>query len=255
MNHLTKEDKTKMKKFIAVIPARMGSKGIKNKNIASLGGYPLIAYSIACSRLCKHIKRTIVTTDSPEIAKIAREYGAEVPFLRPKDISGDMARDIEWAKHFIEWFVKTQGEILPTSFVHLRPTTPLRQPHLVDKAIELFLDNPEASSLISVQTMNEPPCKVFKKEDEYLKPYMDKITFDMTNLPRQLFPAAYLPNGYVDVIRTDEVLKGSFHGKKLLAYETEPVRDLDSTEDLYRLRNELNIGSKLMTYLFKIKPK
>ena len=94
------------KSFIAIIPARGGSKGLPKKNIKKLYGYPLISYSIIASKLSKLINRTIVSTDSKEIAKIAQDYGAEVPYLRPKNISKDSSTDYEFIYHAINWFKK-----------------------------------------------------------------------------------------------------------------------------------------------------
>ena len=83
------------KEVYAIIPARSGSKGVPNKNIMNLGGYPLIAYSIAVAKKCSTIDRVIVSTDSEEYASIALKYGAEVPFLRPSDISNDSSTTIK----------------------------------------------------------------------------------------------------------------------------------------------------------------
>ena len=87
----------------AIIPARSGSKGVKNKNIMQLDGHPLMAHSIVAAKKCKTIDRVIVSTDSEEYAEIARQYGAETPFIRPKSISGDAATDIEFFKHFVDF--------------------------------------------------------------------------------------------------------------------------------------------------------
>ena len=92
----------KVNNIVALIPARSGSKGVSNKNIRPLAGFPLIAYSIKAALKSKLIDRVIVSTDSEEYAEIAREYGAEVPFLRPSELSGDIATDKQFFKHAID---------------------------------------------------------------------------------------------------------------------------------------------------------
>ena len=105
----------------AIIPARSGSKGVKDKNIRCLDGYPLLAFSIAAARKCPEVSRVIVSTDSEHYASIARYYGAEAPFLRPEAISGDKSTDIEFMEHAIGWLSENEGT-LPEYFLHLRPT-------------------------------------------------------------------------------------------------------------------------------------
>jgi CMP-N,N'-diacetyllegionaminic acid synthase len=122
---------------IAIIPARSGSKGVIDKNIRVLSGRPLIAYSIQAALIADNIDRVIVSTDSEHYAYIAREYGAEVPFLRPAEISTDFSSDYDLMKHALDWLKTSEGKI-PEYIVHLRPTTPLRDPAIVDAAVELF---------------------------------------------------------------------------------------------------------------------
>ncbi|MBT6052972.1 MAG: acylneuraminate cytidylyltransferase family protein, partial [Candidatus Scalindua sp.] len=119
---------------IAIIPARSGSKGVPRKNIYFLGGHPLIAYTIAAAVLSSYIERVIVSTDSEEIAGIARDYGAEVPFLRPLEFARDHSSDREYLLHTMQWFQDSEGHV-PEYWVHLRPTTPLREVGIVDQAI------------------------------------------------------------------------------------------------------------------------
>ena len=120
---------------IAYIPVRGGSKGVPKKNIRPLGGFPLVAYSIACAKLSKHINRVIVSTESEEIATIARDYGAEVPFIRPKKYAQDHSPDRGHFLHAMSW-MKENEQYLPEYWVHLRATTPLREPQIIDQAIE-----------------------------------------------------------------------------------------------------------------------
>ncbi len=225
------------KKIIAIIPARGGSKGIPGKNIVDLGGFPLLAYSIAAAKLSKRIERVIVSTDSQEIADLAKQYGAEVPFLRPADISGDKATDIEFVQHALDWFSKNEG-YEPDYMVHLRPTTPLRDPVIIDKAIDEFLAHSEATSLRSAHELAESPHKFFIIKDGLFAGLFDeRLGADSQNLPRQSFLTAHQPNGYVDVIKTETVKKlNLLHGPKILPFITEPVTELDRPSDLDYLR-------------------
>lgn len=119
-----------MPRIITIIPARGGSKRIPGKNIAPLAGKPLIAHSIEESLDCSLVERTIVSTDDPEIAEVARRWGAEVPFLRPGEFSRDDTTDLPVFIHALEW-LQANDNLLPDLVVHLRPTTPLRPPGLI----------------------------------------------------------------------------------------------------------------------------
>lgn len=235
--------KNKNKKIIAIIPARGGSKGIPKKNIINLGGYPLIAYSIAVAKLSKFINRIIVSTDSKKIAEIARRYGAEVPFLRPKEFATDKSGDLEVIKHAIEW-LKTNEGYQPEYLVHLRPTTPLRDPDLIDKAIEKFIQNKTATSLRSGHEIRESPYKLFEIEDGFFKGlFPDDPRPEYYNLPRQFFSPVYQPDGYVDIIKRQIVMgKGSLHGPKILAFISPDVGELDRPQDLEFIKFNLNKG-------------
>ena len=143
----------------ALIPARGGSKGVPKKNLRPLGGHPLIAFSIAAAQQCPEIGRVIVSTDSPEIADVARTYGAEVPFLRPSALAQDASTDREVIHHALEWLRTHEGR-QPDLVIQLRPTTPLRDPALLSAAVQFFRSRDEATSLRSVHELSEPPQKM-----------------------------------------------------------------------------------------------
>ena len=123
-----------MKKVFAFIFARGGSKGVPKKNIRTVGGYPMIAYSIIVGQLAENIDRCIISTDNQEIADIAKTFGADVPFLRPEEYASDISKDIEFFQHAMDWFQENEG-YLPEYWVQLRPTTPLRELEIIQKAI------------------------------------------------------------------------------------------------------------------------
>jgi CMP-N-acetylneuraminic acid synthetase len=218
-----------MHKIITVIPARGGSLGVVNKNIRNLCGQPLIAYSILDSLRCKNIEATYVSTDSIEIADISLQFGAEVPFLRPKEYAQKDSLDIEWAKHFLGWYYERYSTY-PEYIVHLRATTPFRDIKIIEDAITLIKKYPEATSLTSVEEASEV-YKTFKvsKNGLWLESLFD-IKYHL--MPRQSLDLTYRPNGYVDILKTERLLKGEFHGDKILAYIVNKVPEIDTETDL-----------------------
>lgn len=221
-----------MTNIIAIIPARSGSKGVVDKNIRLLGGHPLIAYSIAVAQRVASIGRIIVSTDSEKYAIIAQDYGAEVPFLRPKEISGDGAGDYDFIKHALDWLQDNDG-CQPEYLVHLRPTTPLREACYIESAIETIKNNKEATALRSLHEMTESAYKTFEIEDGYMKSiYSGSFDIETANRPRQLFKKTYDPNGYVDIIKTGYVrANNKIHGDKVIAFITPRAFEVDSYDD------------------------
>ena len=169
-----------MKEVFALIPARSGSKGIPDKNIKLLDGVPLIAYSIAAALQSSIIDRVIVSTDSEEYAEIARHYGAEVPFIRPINISGDKATDVQFFEHAINWLQENDNYV-PEYIVHLRPTTPFRNPEIIDDAISKFIGS-GYSALRSCHKMSESSYKTFEIENGKFKSLCDgRFNIESTN--------------------------------------------------------------------------
>lgn len=228
--------------IICLITARGGSKGVPGKNIKLLNGYPLVAYSICASQLSRHIKRTIISTDSPEIASIAKEFNAEVPFMRPIELAQDNSTDLDVIKHAISWFGE-KGRVASDFIVHLRPTTPLRDSREIDKAIERIIAYPIATSLRSVHELSEPPQKMFQLDGSgFLKGFFpDDPRPEYYNLPRQIFPKAYQPNGYVDIVRTTFVAENNcLHGPNIIGFITPFSVEVDRPEDFENLRYQLD---------------
>ena len=228
-------------KILALIPARGGSKGIPKKNIVDLNGFPLIAYSIAAARLSTYINKIIVTTDDLSIARISNKFGAEIPFLRPKKISQDNSLDIEFFRHALKW-LKIHEDYIPDLVVHLRPSTPLREVRVIDKAILEMLKDKKATSLRSGESFKkESPYKLFRKKGAYCGFYgKDDFTFNAEyyNYPRQSLPLVYRPNGYIDIILPKVLWEtGLLHGKYIRAFITEKAADIDNEDDLATARN------------------
>ncbi|MGE4299500.1 MAG: acylneuraminate cytidylyltransferase family protein [Desulfovibrionaceae bacterium] len=235
----------------ALIPARGGSKGVPRKNIRKLGGHPLIAYAIMASRLCPAIGRVVVSTDDEEIAAVARAYGAEVPFLRPAEFARDASPDLEVFVHAIDWFERNEGTV-PDLLAHIRVTTPLRDPELVGRAVRELANAPKATALRSAHELPEPPQKMFQIVDGLFQGFFpDDPRPEYYNLPRQAFPAAYHPNGYVDIVRTSVVReRGVLHGPRILAFVTPHAIEVDGPEDIEMLEYHIaRSGHSLMERL------
>ena len=241
-----------MRKIIGIIPARSGSVGIKNKNIATVCGFPLIAYSICAAKLCKYIDRVIVSTDSEQYANIAKEFGAEIPFLRPSEISGSKSLDIEYLEYTLGELSHREGE-MPEYIVLLRPTTPIRDPLFIDKAVEMMLTQKDASAIVSISPVTDCAFKwAILNEDGYLRSPFESMNFDDVNLPRQSFPPLYYPDGYVDVIRASEILNHHrMYGNNALPFWTKmDVVDIDKMEDLEKItHNGLVEDNEIYNYL------
>ncbi|MBI1855503.1 MAG: acylneuraminate cytidylyltransferase family protein, partial [Chloroflexi bacterium] len=127
-----------MTEILALIPARGGSKGIPRKNIRSFAGYPLIAWSIAAAKQSGLVTRIIVSTDDDEIAAVAREWGAETPFMRPTELAQDKTLDLPVFEHALKWLAENEN-YKPDVLIQLRPTSPIRPRDLVDDAVRILL--------------------------------------------------------------------------------------------------------------------
>jgi N-acylneuraminate cytidylyltransferase len=221
------------KNIIAIIPARSGSKGIKDKNLSLLEGYPLIAYSIILAKLIPEINQVIVSTDSELYAGVAKKFGAEVPFLRPSSFAEDSSSDYDFMSHAVDWYEK--NDCLPEYWIHLRPTTPLRESSIVKKAIELILSNQEATSLRSCHLSPESPFKWLRKNSEgyFTNLLGNDSNLDKYNGPRQEYPDVFIPNGYVDIVKSSFIKKNKLlHGDKVIAFETPLSFEVDSKDEL-----------------------
>ena len=238
--------------IVAIIPARSGSKGVPDKNIRPLAGYPLIAYSFAAAKLSSRIARILVSTDSEQYAQISRKYGAEVPFLRPAELAVDLSGDREFVIHALDWLEEHEGSV-PEFLVHLRPTTPLRDPDLVDKGIDAMRSDPKATSLRSGHEASHSPFKWFTRSKEgYFEGFNPGDPRPgYSNLPRQAFPPVYIPDGYVDVLRTSFVQSADdIHGDRMIGFLSPTCVNIDSIEDFEYLEFETEKkGSRLLEYL------
>ena len=240
--------------MIAIIPARCGSKGVPGKNIKLLGSIPLFAYSIIAAKMMPSVSRVIVSTDSSEYGEIAIEYGAEVPFLRPKEISVDSSTDLDLFLHALNWFNEYEN-FIPEYFLHLRPTTPLRDPIIMEEAVKMFYININvATSLRSGHIAPESPYKWFlKDENNYFKGLREDLTPEKVNLPRQSFPSVYIPDGYIDILKSSVILEtGTLHGDKMLVFESPFCVEVDTKDDFDYLEFQIKKeGSTIINHIKK----
>lgn len=223
-------------KILCIIPARSGSKGIPHKNIRSFKGKPLITWSIEQALNSKYNKdmKIVVTTDSEEYAEIAKESGAEIPFLRPAEISKDQSIDYEFIRHAIDCL--EDANYIPDIILQLRPTQPCRKVEDIDKCLDLFIENREKyDSLRTVVPFAKCPQKMYIIQNNQLIPYFKK--YQEINEPfnqcRQALPENYLHNGYIDILNTNIVKNGTISGDRILPYvmkESDTI-DIDTEED------------------------
>ena len=214
-------------KVIAIIPARSGSKSVKDKNIRELGKKPLIAWSIESCFKSKHISKVYVSTDSIKYAKIAKQFGPVEILLRPKRISGDFSTDYQMIVHAIE-NIKFNYDYI----AHIRPTTPFRKKNDLNKAIKTFIKS-KYNSLRSVHEMSETSYKSLEINNGSLKSLKNlKFTMDELNAPRQKFNKTYCPNGVIDIYKKNFIIRNKLlFGNKVKAFKTSYAHEIDNKDD------------------------
>lgn len=219
----------------ALIPARAGSKGIKNKNIKLVKGKPLIDYTIQFSLRCPIISRTFVSTDSAKIQKLSLSLGAEAPFLRPKKISGDNATDIQCFKHFYEYLLKNNIAI-PDYFLHLRATSPIRTNKQIIKAYKK-VKKLKPDSLRFIKEANFSAFKLWKINKNYIQPFIYEQK-EYHSMGRQYLPKTYIHSGIGDFISPKAIIKNSMVGKKItyVIDQSKNYIDIDTIKDLNKFK-------------------
>jgi len=218
------------KSVLAIIPARGGSKGIPGKNTKLLGNKPLIGWTIEVAKKSKFIDRIIVSTDSIEIASIAKKYGAEFPFIRPSKLASDEASGTDVILHTLQWFEENDKKY--DYFILLQPTSPFRKVNHINSALYTLINNQEAHTLVSVKIVDESPYWM-KEIDErgFLKYYVS----DAEQYPnRQDLPNIYIVNGAIYICKWEVFLQEkSFYKQNCLPYimDTIASMDLDNMDD------------------------
>lgn len=213
--------------ILALVPARAGSKRIPNKNIKLLNGKPLIAYTIEAAQKSKYINRIIISTDSKEIAKVARKYEAEAPFLRPKKISQANSTEMEFFTHALNWFQKNEN-YEPDLIVLLYPTSPFRKSESIDRAIKEMLNHSEADSLRSIKLCSEHPYKMWVIENGYLKPLVKGKDPNIHTLSYCLLPIVYIQNASIYITKPSTIRnKKSPTGDIIIPFIMDEIESID----------------------------
>lgn len=213
---------------IGLIPARAGSKRLPGKNIRTLAGHPLIAYSICAALDSGIFSRVIVSTDSEETAAVARHYGAEVPFLRPAEFAADRSPDIEWIQYTLRRLA--QQDIAPDAFSILRPTSPFRLPATIQRAWALFQAHPDADSLRAVEPCRQHPGKMWKVSGEYMTPLLDDggVQPPWHSSAYQALPPVYAQNASLEIAWSRVPLdQHTIAGRRVLAFVTNEIEGFD----------------------------
>ncbi len=221
------------KNLLVIIPARGGSKGLPNKNLLIMNGKPLIAWTIEAAKKCEFVDKVVVSTDSLQIREVSNLYGAETPFLRPKELSDDSALSIDVVLHAIQNFNDYEYVCM------LQPTSPLRTEIEIEKAFKMLLKH-NANACVSVTESNQSPYWSFQiSKDEKLKPL-----FDFENLPlrRQDLPNTYYLNGAIYIAKSNWLVNSrSFLTNETIAYvmSSDISIDIDTIDDFKLAENYL----------------
>lgn len=230
------------KRIVGIIPARGGSKGIPHKNIAVLGGKPLIAYTIEAAKTSEYLDRCIVSTDSEVIRELACRWGADIPFMRPEEIAQDTTESIEVVIHVLNWFEKNGEQY--DYVILLQPTSPLRSGEHIDKAIEKIIDS-QAESLVSLTEVSENPIHMRYLENGKLI----KIVDYKGRSRRQDYPAFYKINGAIYINTVEMLLKKRvfvdddtrpFMMNKLCSIDIDSQDDLETAERYMQILKDRN---------------
>jgi N-acylneuraminate cytidylyltransferase len=212
---------------LAIVPARGGSKSIPRKNLRLLAGVPLLAWSVAAARASRRVARVIVSTDDEEMRDVALAAGAEAPFLRPPALAADETPDLPVFVHALEWLQREEG-YRPEIVVQLRPTSPLRPPHLVDAAVDALASRPGAHSARTVCPPAQNPYKMWRERGGWLRPMLGDAGPEAYNRPRQILPQTLWQTGHVDAIQRDTILRRrSMTGTRVVPVLVEPSYAID----------------------------
>ncbi|MBL7070831.1 MAG: acylneuraminate cytidylyltransferase family protein [Candidatus Omnitrophica bacterium] len=240
-------------KVLCVIPARGGSKTVPKKNLVEIGGKSLLYYAAECVKNSKVIERTVLSTDSGEIAAQARSLGLEVPFMRSAELATDETTDWPVFNHCMEW-LKDNDRYVPDIVVHLRVTSPfafkmhggptgdfsrnwicVKREEIIDGVVNMLAERPELDSVRTVELVRSTPYKMWRMEGGVIKPVIRTSEKEIYNQPRQKIPPAYLQNGYVDAARYSTIMrKKSMNGETIGGYvlDCDYFVDIDGYADI-----------------------
>jgi N-acylneuraminate cytidylyltransferase len=248
---LTSNHGTGLMKKVALIPARSGSVRVPDKNIYNLFGHPMLGYTISAALESKVFDEVLVVTDSKKYEKIAKKYGATVPSLRPSEISSSTSADIDWITWiFEEYQINEKFQI----FSILRPTSPLRTKHTIQRAYDAFISGSECHSLRAVTRVSEHPGKMWSKTGEIMTPL---IPFNIDGVPwhsnqTAKLPEVFVQNASLEIAWTSTVKDTkSISGHFVKAFETEGYEGLDinTQNDIWFLEFLIDKGLTEIPYI------
>lgn len=230
--------KTTLGTVIGLIPARGGSKGIPGKNLTTLAGKPLLAYTAEAALNAPRLSKVLVSTDDDEIANAARALGLDVPFLRPANLAGDDTPMVPVIAHALDHLEKTGNSI--DTVVLLQPTSPLRTAHHIEDALDLMVVH-DAQTVVSVVQVPHhfTPASIMVSNGGILKPYEPGPMI----LRRQDKPTLYARNGPAVLVAKSEIVRqGQLYGNPTIGYEMDEYAsiDIDTNDDLWLAEQVLN---------------
>lgn len=223
-------------KALGVIPARGGSKRVPQKNIRLLGDRPLLEYSIRSAQAARLLDRALISTDDEEVARVARQCGGDIPFMRPAALAADRSPDKPFLRHALEWGRQNWSADIDVVVV-LRPTNPFRQPEHIDSAIRFLRESGADSvrSVCKVEGVHHPYWMYQKDENGAARPAVPGIDI-RDYYQSQLLPPVFRLSGLVDVIKSDVLLREEWplygHDMRLLEFTERESFDIDTMEDL-----------------------
>jgi len=231
---------------VALVPARAGSRRIPHKNVKLLGRHPLLAYTVAAALESGVFDSVVLSTDSEEVASLARHYGADVPFLRPADMAEDLSPDIEWVRFTIDELA-LQGRRYD-AFSILRPTSPLRRAATIRRAWGEFAGDPDADSLRAVEPCRQHPAKMWVRAGNRIRPLLGDDATDppLHSRPYQALPPVLVQNASLEMAWTRTVeTTGTIAGRSVRPFLSEGHDgfDLNDQADWWVLERLLEQGA------------
>jgi CMP-N,N'-diacetyllegionaminic acid synthase len=231
-----------MPSVVALIPARSGSERVRDKNVRTLAGHPLLAYAVTSARQAGIFDRIVCSTDSGKIGEVAQRYGADVPFLRPAALATSTSPDIEWIKHALD-----QLDEHYDLFAIVRATNPFRGPDVLRRGLEQLLSTPEADSIRAVELVKQHPGKMWVLEGKTMRPLLDQSQLDVAwhAGQYQALPPIYVQNSALEIAWTRVVSQtGTREGRVVAPFLTQGHEgfNIDDEEDWEQARRILDRG-------------
>ncbi len=218
-------------KVLAIIPARGGSKGVPGKNIRKLNGKPLIGYTVETAKKSKYVNRVVVSTDNQKIANLAKSFGAEIPFVRPKYLAVSSAKTIDVVKHTLKT-LKNKFQYEPDIVTLLNPTVPFRKEDAIDESIETLVKS-KADITVQVKEITTHPYRAYWLKNNFLKPLKkDFLKYHQ----RQMFPKCYYSTSGISTFWNKNIAKyGHMFGPKIkpIISHDESNIDIDNIFDFF----------------------